>query len=102
MINPFNIIQSVEQAYHLRPGSIIKRKKTKTVSEARSVAMYLTRKLTSYSLVEIAEHFDREDHATVAYNCKKVVKIVQLGCKTHAYNTTMRLIDEFMEQYNEA
>ena len=57
---------------------------------------------TSYSLVEIAEHFDREDHATVAYNCKKVVKIVQLGCKTHAYNTTMRLIDEFMEQYNEA
>jgi len=70
MINPFDIMKQTEQAYHLKPGSLVHHKRTKTVAEARAVAMYLTRHLTTYSFLEIADHFDR-DHTTVIHNCKK-------------------------------
>jgi chromosomal replication initiator protein len=99
MINPNNIIKSVEQAYNMPNGVILSNRRSKTAVEARSVAMYLTRKLTTYSLTEIGEQFNR-DHTSVLHSCNKMVKIVQMGCKNQAYNTTMNLIDQFLTVEN--
>jgi len=76
MINPFNVMKECEQYFHLKPGSIVKPDRHKTVLIARSVAMYITRQLCQLSYTEIGEYFDR-DHKCVINNCKKIVKLAQ-------------------------
>lgn len=48
------------------------KKRTKEISHARKVAMYITKKLTNLSLVEIGHCFGDKDHATVIYACKQI------------------------------
>lgn len=94
MINPLDIMKQTEQAYHLKHGSLIKHKRTKTIAEARAVAMYLMRCINNYSFMEIADYFDR-DHSTVMHNCKKIVNILQEGYNNNTQCTIMKLIDNF-------
>lgn len=96
MISPYEIIGKTEERYNLRPGSILALSRKKTAVEARSVAMYLTRKLTIYSFYEIAEYFNR-DHSTVQYACNKMVKVMENDLKDITYTNIVDLIDEFIE-----
>lgn len=50
------------------------KKRTKEISNARKIAMYITKKLTNLSLVEIGHCFGDKDHATVIYACKQIEK----------------------------
>lgn len=52
--------------------------KSKGIAEARSVAMYLIRKLTTLSLPDIGTEFGK-DHSTVLYNIRKVEKALKDG-----------------------
>jgi chromosomal replication initiator protein len=52
--------------------------KTKGISEARQVAMYLIRKLTNLSLPDIGKEFAK-DHTTVLYNIRKVEASLKSG-----------------------
>ncbi len=94
MINPLDIIKQTEKAYHLIPGSLVNKVRTKTVSEARSVAMYLSHKLTTYSSTELGYHFER-DHSTVLHNCKNMVKLVAQGGNNNTLCTIIKLINSF-------
>lgn len=59
MRNPFEIMKQVEEAYFLPRGAMTKtRYKSKMVREARHVAMYLCRKYTRLSVLEIADTFN--------------------------------------------
>lgn len=51
--------------------------RTKTRANSRHVAMYLLRKLTDLSLVEIAEQFGNRHHSTVIFAIKKVISSSQ-------------------------
>jgi len=84
MINPFTIMKTIEETYHLPPGTISAEEsgRTKIEAEARAVAMYLVREHTRYSFVEIGSHFNKH-HSTVMFNCKKIEKIVQKGCNPY-------------------
>lgn len=48
------------------------KKRTKEISNARKLAMYITKRLTSLSLTEIGNAFGGKDHATVIYACKQI------------------------------
>lgn len=48
------------------------RKRTKQLAYPRQVAMYLTRRLTDYSLPEIGDYFGGKDHTTVLHAFKKI------------------------------
>jgi len=48
------------------------RKRTKEVAEARQIAMYLSRTMTTSSLPKIGEEFGGRDHTTVMYACDKI------------------------------
>jgi chromosomal replication initiator protein len=48
------------------------RKRTKEISNARKIAMYVAKKLTNLSLAEIGAAFGGKDHATVIYACKQI------------------------------
>ena len=46
------------------------------IMRARSIAMYLARKLTTLSLEGIGEYFSGRDHTTVIHACKKVERLL--------------------------
>lgn len=66
------ILEFVANYYALNPEELLSEKRSKRVSEAKQIAMYLCRKLLSASLIEIARFFKRKDHTTVIHAIKKV------------------------------
>jgi len=65
------IKRAVAEHYDLDLQILNGKKRTARVAEARQVAMFLVRKLTDLSLVEIGASFAK-DHGTVIYAVKKV------------------------------
>ncbi|GLI52544.1 chromosomal replication initiator protein DnaA [Thermodesulfovibrio yellowstonii] len=68
------IQKAVCEAVGLKIQDIKSKKRTKEISNARKLAMYITKKLTNLSLAEIGNAFGGKDHATVIYACKQVEK----------------------------
>ncbi len=50
--------------------------RTKDVSHARQIAMYLARELTNVSLPKIGENFGNRDHSTVMHACDKIKSLI--------------------------
>lgn len=69
------IISGVEHFYDLPRGALFDRDRSKTVAEARSVAMYMCHKLTNKSYPELGDVFHR-DHSTVVKAIKRVDKML--------------------------
>lgn len=78
-INPWHIMQYVEEEFCLPTGSLKTKGRVPDVALARAISQYLIRKLTPYSYPRISWYFAYADHTTVLYNCKKVEKMVQLA-----------------------
>ena len=72
------ILAEVARYYSVDETQILSKRKTKGISDARSVAIYLCRSMTSLSLPEIGQEFDR-DHSTVLYSVQKVEKSLKSG-----------------------
>ena len=66
------IIRVVSEQYGQRPSELMGKSRVKSVSRPRQVAMYLARRLTEKSLVEIGAHFGGRDHSTVIYACDRI------------------------------
>jgi chromosomal replication initiator protein len=49
----------------------------KELVQARGVAMYLARRLTSKSLGQVGKHFGNRDHTTVLHACRKTAQLVE-------------------------
>jgi chromosomal replication initiator protein len=60
--------------FGLRPADLHSSRKSQTVSTARSVAMYLTRKLTGLSFPDIGKYMGNKNHATVLQACRRIDK----------------------------
>ncbi len=61
------ILETVSNHYGTRLQELLGRKRTRSISHPRQVAMYLARKLTPLSLEEIGMHFGGRDHSTVLH-----------------------------------
>ena len=61
------ILDAVCEHFGLRPQDLTGRKRTRSISHPRQIAMYLARKLTTMSLEEIGAHFGGRDHSTVLH-----------------------------------
>ncbi|MGD8450276.1 MAG: chromosomal replication initiator protein DnaA [Phycisphaerae bacterium] len=62
-----DILQAVSKHFGIRLQELLGRKRTRSVSYPRHIAMYLARKLTPLSLEEIGMHFDGRDHSTILH-----------------------------------
>lgn len=71
-ITPDIIIATTAEYYGLTVGDLKGPGKTRPVSHARQVAMYLTRSLIDISLPAIGRVFGDRDHTTVLYAHKKI------------------------------
>jgi len=69
-------IQRVTAKYfNIALRDLLSNKKGKTFSYPRQIAIYLSKKLTSYSLKEIGNAFGNKHHSTVIYTVKRVEKV---------------------------
>ncbi len=66
------IQKKVCEYFDITPSDMRAKKRSRTVAYPRQVAMYLTRRLTDYSLPEIGQHFGGRDHSTVIHACEKI------------------------------
>ena len=69
--NPDLIISEVCRFYSIEESVLRSTQKTKGTAEARQIAMYLIRKMTSLSLPDIAKEFGK-NHTTVLYAIRRV------------------------------
>jgi chromosomal replication initiator protein len=74
-------IESVQKAvakfYGMEVDDIISNIKTKEITWARHVAMYICRDMTKFALQRISQAFGRKDHTTVLHAFEKVKNLVQ-------------------------
>ena len=72
-----DIIQAVCNYFRINGNDIISKKKTKDISDARMVAMYLVTELLSLPLVTVGQIFGGRDHTTVIYARDKIAKAIK-------------------------
>ncbi len=66
------IIKEVASYFSVKVSDLKSAKRIKSIMFPRQVAIFLSRKLTTGSLVSIGEKFGGKDHATVIHSVKKV------------------------------
>ncbi|OGS46128.1 MAG: chromosomal replication initiation protein DnaA [Elusimicrobia bacterium RIFOXYD2_FULL_34_15] len=66
----------VAKHYNLDVKDLKSKKRTDAIAQPRQIAMYLARKLTESSTIEIGEIFGGRDHTTVLYAYDKVEKML--------------------------
>jgi chromosomal replication initiator protein len=71
------ILRAVCEHYGVKPSDLIGKRRHRSVSQPRQVCMYLARRLTDLSLVEIGGQIGGRDHTTVIYANERVAADVE-------------------------
>ncbi len=71
-----SIIKEVSKYFSIPISDILSAKRSKFISHARQLAMYLSRELTSSSLPSIGRAFGDRDHSTVIYAISKISGLI--------------------------
>jgi chromosomal replication initiator protein len=71
-----DIVNFISKERNVKPSDIKSKKKNKTVVEARRIAIYLARKLTSNSMPQIAIYFGMKNHSAISHSMKKINELV--------------------------
>ena len=72
-----DVINVVTDYYGLTKQQITGKTRTKNVSTARQIAMYLCRKHLDITYDKIGEEFGGKDHSTVISSCDKIEKLIK-------------------------
>ena len=76
--------------------SLSSKSRTKDISFARQIAMYLSREVTNISLLKIGENFGKRDHTTVMHAIDKVKQLLTSDVETK--EIVQELTQEIKEQ----
>lgn len=76
-INVNRIKEKVSSVFSLKMEDFNSKKRTRSISYPRQVAMYLSRELTDLSLPKIGEEFGGRDHTTVIHAHDKIAKDIE-------------------------
>jgi chromosomal replication initiator protein len=71
-IPPPLIIEETATYFQLSTGDLVSKSRSRPLTQARHIAMYLMRECTGLSLVKIGEIFGGRDHTTALHGIKKV------------------------------
>ncbi len=98
-VKPTDIIARVAKYFHLTFDDIVGPGRPRSVTLARQIAMYLTRDMTSMSLMNIGQIFGGRDHTTVMHACKHIADKMQE--KQEIYNYVNELTVELKQHLND-
>ncbi|MEO2162880.1 MAG: chromosomal replication initiator protein DnaA [bacterium] len=72
-----DIISAVTGKFGVKLSELQSKRRTKSITHPRQVAMFLARRITRHSLEEIGGFFGGRDHSTVIYAVDRVAKAVR-------------------------
>jgi len=72
-----SIMKLIASEFNIKPSEIRSKSRTRSIVDARRVAIYLTRELTPMSMPQIAQYFDMKDHSTVSHTMKKIHSLLE-------------------------
>ena len=75
MVSIDNIQKTVAEYYNIKLSDLLSKRRSRSITRPRQLAMALTKKLTNHSLPEIGEAFNGRDHTTVIHACKKIQEL---------------------------
>jgi chromosomal replication initiator protein len=84
------VIEVVARHFGLTPDELMGPRRNTRINEARQIAMYLARELTSASLPQIGEAFGGRKHSTVLHSCAMVQADLDQYDMTHAIIKELR------------
>ena len=88
-----NIQKTVAEYYNIRVSDLHSKRRTRSITRPRQIAMAISKELTDKSLPEIGEHFGGRDHTTVIHACKKTEELKSNDIKiSEDYNNITRLL----------
>ncbi|HEX5513882.1 MAG TPA: chromosomal replication initiator protein DnaA [Gammaproteobacteria bacterium] len=76
-----NIQKMVAEYYKIRVADLLSRRRTRSITRPRQLAMALAKELTNHSLPEIGDAFGGRDHTTVLHACRKVEELRELDAR---------------------
>ena len=90
------IIRTVSDFYNIDIEEIKGDKRSKSVVEARQIAIYLARNLTNLSLKEIGNGFGKRDHSTILHSFNKIENLIRKNKRIKGEISTIKnkLADE--------
>lgn len=95
IINTDIIQKIVCDYYNVSVNEIKSTKREKRIAFTRHIAIYLSRKLTEYSLDEIGKEFGGRDHTTVMASVNKVENLLKTDS---TYADTLRILEKQIKE----
>ena len=92
-LSPVKIIKTVADYYGLTKQQITGKTRTKNISSARHISIYLCRKLLDLSYMKIGDEFGGRDHTTIISACTKVEKQIR---NDHSLATAVTEIEKLL------
>ena len=75
MVSIDNIQKTVAEYYNIKLSDLLSKRRSRSITRPRQLAMALTKGLTNHSLPEIGEAFNGRDHTTVLHACSKIKEL---------------------------
>lgn len=70
-----NIQKTVAEYFKIRVADLHAKRRSRSITRPRQIAMALTKELTNHSLPEIGDAFGGRDHTTVLHACRKIKEL---------------------------
>lgn len=70
-----NIQKTVAEYFKIRVADLLSKRRSRSITRPRQMAMALAKELTNHSLPEIGDAFGGRDHTTVLHACRKVKEL---------------------------
>jgi chromosomal replication initiator protein len=70
-----NIQKTVAEYFKIRVADLLSKRRSRSITRPRQVAMALSKELTNHSLPEIGEAFGGRDHTTVLHACRVIKEL---------------------------
>ncbi|KIM13410.1 MAG: chromosomal replication initiation protein [Sulfurovum sp. FS08-3] len=76
-LNIDDIVNFIATELNVKPADIKSKKRNKNIVNARRIAIYLARNLTTSSMPQIAVYFGMKDHTAISHSMRKINEIVE-------------------------
>ena len=74
-----NIKKTVAEYYKIRVADLLSKRRNRSITRPRQMAMTIARELTRHSLPEIGDAFGGRDHTTVLNACRRIAELRKSG-----------------------
>lgn len=90
IISPLDIINNTASYYGLEVDQLTGKKRTKDISKARQMAVYLCRELVGLPYAKIGRFFGGRDHSSILYTVRKIQLLKQSDKETNTQLQELR------------